>query len=50
MIGLAVLAVGFQLSIIYTPELKVFEAGMNGNYLTNSSSECFSKRYALLFA
>ncbi|WAR25276.1 MYCT-like protein [Mya arenaria] len=40
MIGLAVLAIGFQLSIVYTPELKVFEAGVNN--FTNDSSACFS--------
>lgn len=42
MIGLAVLAVGFQLSIKFTPSLGVYEAGMNGNSMSNNTNECFS--------
>ncbi|XP_045164785.2 proton myo-inositol cotransporter-like [Mercenaria mercenaria] len=42
MIGLAVLAIGFQLSIKFTPEMGVYEAGMNNNSMTNSTNKCFS--------
>ncbi|XP_052283950.1 proton myo-inositol cotransporter-like isoform X1 [Dreissena polymorpha] len=42
MIGLAVLAIGFQLSIVYTPDIKVFEAGTDGNLFSNASSQCFA--------
>lgn len=41
MIGLAVLAIGFQLSIKFTPEMKVYEAGMFNNQLSNDTNKCF---------
>ncbi|KAL4226775.1 hypothetical protein ACF0H5_014754 [Mactra antiquata] len=42
MIGLAVLAVGFQLSIKFTPKISVFEAQLYGNHMTNDTNKCFS--------